>query len=544
MLTVTILPIASAEAPDAPMNLCATVLGANTIQLTWEPVDEANYYCVYQVIDNRAELIDFAYSAEFTIMELKQDTVYTYRVSANSAGGEGRASNDASATTKKLSAPQNVRAQGVSDSKIKIDWNAVSGAYGYYVYRADAEDGEYTRAAVTPLTNFDDNGLKSNETYYYKIVAYDGYTIEGTPSDPVSATTFAKPVPKAEAESSSSIKVYWKEVQGATSYNVYRSTNIQGLYAYIGYTSLLEFRDTGLDHDTTYYYKVSTNYKFSSKENIEGSLSEYTSAKTLKQIGKPTLTAEALNTREIELRWTSVEDATHYQLYKSPSEFGPFSIITEIEGTDYIDAGLTPDTEYYYYVIAWVGQNSGHPSNIAFAATPKPIGIPDVEAEALTTSSIKVTWNEITDAFDYNIYRSETEDGVYKVIGVVGKDEALEYVDTGLDHSTTYYYKVAVYNEKEMGEQSAPASATTKTPEAVIEKPTNPGNGGSQTVRNELPASEIKGFEKPIEPIDAGELREMSGAWVLQLFLLLAVMTAGILYVRARRRAKNLKQIG
>jgi hypothetical protein len=63
----------------------------------------------------------------------------------------------------------------LSSSNISVSWDSVSGASGYYVYRASNSDGLYSYFYETSNTFYTDTGLSSNTTYYYKVSAYNGY---------------------------------------------------------------------------------------------------------------------------------------------------------------------------------------------------------------------------------------------------------------------------------------------------------------------------------------------------------------------------------
>ncbi|MHB9292826.1 hypothetical protein Holit_01937 [Hollandina sp. SP2] len=74
------------------------------------------------------------------------------------------------------------------------------------------------------------------------------------------STTAVPSVPSgvtATAQSSSSIRVSWNSVSGATSYKVYRSASASGTYTLITTTTATSYTNTGLSSRTTYYYKVS-----------------------------------------------------------------------------------------------------------------------------------------------------------------------------------------------------------------------------------------------------------------------------------------------
>lgn len=66
-----------------------------------------------------------------------------------------------------LAAPGNFTATVVSDSEIDLDWDAVTGAAGYHVYRDDA------LVQSTASTAWNDTGLDPNTEYCYYVVAWE-----------------------------------------------------------------------------------------------------------------------------------------------------------------------------------------------------------------------------------------------------------------------------------------------------------------------------------------------------------------------------------
>ncbi|MBZ3936285.1 fibronectin type III domain-containing protein [Methanimicrococcus blatticola] len=517
--------------PPKPMNVDAETLSSTRIHVAWDAVIDADRYNLYRSLTENGpySLVNSNIgNTEYTDEGLTPNTEYYYRVAGVNNSGEGSWSDFARAKTYVKPV---ANAEATSVSSIQVSWYEIPDATRYQIYRSDTAYGTYTSVGevergMTPL--YLDTGLSPDTTYYYKVVA-KYYSKTGEYSDPVSATTWTPPRLdlNADALSPSEIRLTWNAVSGADDYAVYRST-YNGGYTYIAQVVTTELIDTGLTPSTVYWYRV-----------VASNDAEDTAcAKTQDDV--PYLTATEIDTQSIQLDWTSVTNADQYKVYRSLSRNGPYTEIKTVEyATTFTDMSLDHTTTYYYYVAAWDGYVEGNPSNIAFATTKTPvIGVPDVEAEALNTSSIKVTWNEITGAFDYNIYRSLTEDGTYEKIG---DTEDLEFVDKDLDHTTTYYYKVAVYTGQDMGEKSAPASATTKTPE----KPTNPGNGGSGEVKvtGKSTKTIAPGFETPVENevVQVDEVQAGAAGFVFPFFLILAVLTTGVLYVRAKKRQNKIE---
>jgi hypothetical protein len=92
----------------------------------------------------------------------------------------------------------------------------------------------------------------------------------------------------------------------------------------------------------------------------------------------------------------------------------------------------------------------------------------DVSAEALSSSSISIIWKQSSSGgtpTSYNIYRSTSATGTYSFIASTSDRS---YTNTGLNASTTYYYKVDAENSMGSSAQSSYAYATTSS-----------GSGGS-----------------------------------------------------------------
>ncbi|MEI2356295.1 InlB B-repeat-containing protein, partial [Mesobacillus zeae] len=157
--------------------------------------------------------------------------------------------------------PSSPKATSVSYNSIKISWIGVSGANGYEVDRATSSTGTYSYVGTTSSTSYTNTGLTTNKTYYYKVRTYrlvGSSKVYGNYSGVVSA----KPVPsipanlKAARYSSSSIKLTWSKVSGATGYQVYRATSKTGTYSYVKGTTSSSYINTGLTKKKTYYYKI------------------------------------------------------------------------------------------------------------------------------------------------------------------------------------------------------------------------------------------------------------------------------------------------
>ena len=290
-----------------------------------------------------------------------------------------------------------------------------------------------------------------NTTYFYRVAAYIG-SVTGMQSSSVNATT-APDMPtgvSAVAASSSSINISWNSVIGATGYRIYRSTSTS-TFTEVGTSETTSYSDTGLNASITYYYRVAAY-----NSNGTGVQSNTVNAKILPDT--PTgVTATAESSSSITVRWSSVTGTTGYRVYRSTSSTGTFSEVGISTTTSYTDNGLTGYTTYYYRVAAYNVHGTGSQSSTVNTTTvlDTPVG---VTAKAATTNSIYISWNSVSGATGYRIYRSMSSTGTFESIGT---SITTSYTNLNLTKDTTYFYKVAAYNNNGTGTQSDVVNAIT-----------------------------------------------------------------------------------
>ena len=98
---------------------------------------------------------------------------------------------------KSLNAPVGVTASdGDFDNKIIVNWNSVTDATYYNVFRSDSADGSYVEVGGNihePKTDYCDDGLVQGNSYYYKIKAFNA-ALESGLSDYDKGSTFSDSV--------------------------------------------------------------------------------------------------------------------------------------------------------------------------------------------------------------------------------------------------------------------------------------------------------------------------------------------------------------
>lgn len=158
---------------------------------------------------------------------------------------------------------------------IRINWNKVSGATGYRVYRYNGSTKKWDTVATikngSTVTYRDSKSLTPKTSYQYKVKAYtkvNGVNQWGSASKAFTASTKAVPTVKMKSSYSSTtnaIRINWDQVSGASGYRVYRynsSTKTWDSRGTVKSGTTLTFRDSSsLSAGTAYKYKVKAYVK-------------------------------------------------------------------------------------------------------------------------------------------------------------------------------------------------------------------------------------------------------------------------------------------
>ncbi|MCL1947111.1 MAG: fibronectin type III domain-containing protein [Chitinivibrionia bacterium] len=478
--------------PSAPSGVSALAQSTNSIKISWGSVSgKVNSYNIYRASssDGNYSIVKTVESVTpYTDAELSPGTHYYYKISAENDCGESEMSNVVSDVTLdcKPDAPASVSAEALSSTSIKIEWGAVNTATSYKVYRAISQGGgfyivggvvigggsgvgEYSLVeTVESGTSFTDEELSATTTYYYKISAVNTCG-EGEQSDSKSATTLDCPKPAAptnvfaETISPTSVEISWDEVNTAVGYKIYRSTSANGFYTSVGNTDGKEntsYIDEELQTATDYYYKVSAI----SDCGAEGLQSVYDFVSTDCNFvpSPPTdFTVEALSSTQIKITITgSSSGASRYVVYLSENGAnGTYrrSVTYNAYYTTFTISAMDPSTTYWVRIAVEnsCGTESARSTAVVTVTTaPCNLAAPSyptgVTASALSSRSVKISWNAANGATTYDVYRRSSTDAGTSYWTVPGgrglTATTFTDTDTNLLGSTTYSYAVHPIN--------------------------------------------------------------------------------------------------
>jgi fibronectin type 3 domain-containing protein len=299
------------------------------------------------------------------------------------------------------SAPENLTASPVNESRITLLWASTTLASNYLVKRSTHSGGPYVTVA-TPATNtFTDAGLTDGTTYYYVVTAENqAGESAASPQVPATPTISAPPAAptgvtaKADASFTLSqgsdgflpgaeVLLRWNPTREASSYTINRTPCQTG-----GYTgpcplatqlaNTTRFIDIGVvfwppdpQAGVQYTYTIQANNSFGSSANS----ASVTVTPSEKLPAAPmNLTATSRN-GTVFLQWTPpfgmlpMFFPMQFNVYRSTTPSGPYAVAAQISTANYIDTTVSTGTTYYYVVSAVKDIGEGSQS-VEVSATP------------------------------------------------------------------------------------------------------------------------------------------------------------------------------
>ena len=241
--------------------------------------------------------------------------------------------------------------------------------------------------------------------------------------------------------------IKWAAVAGASKYEVYRSGSKDGTYTLLGTTTATNYTDNKANAGYIYYYKAKAVNANSIKSDYSATVAA--TCHCARPVVKPDY---LISTGKPYIKWTAVAGASQYEVYRSGSKDGTYTLLGTTTAANYTDSKANAGYTYYYKVKAVSKVSSGANSyySVVIGATCH-CARPSVK---ITTSngSPRLTWNAVSGASQYEVYRATSKNGSYTKMFTTSN---LSYTNTSAKAGTTYYYKVKAVSKVKSTANSA-----------------------------------------------------------------------------------------
>lgn len=254
------------------------------------------------------------------------------------------------------------------------------------------------------------------------------------------------------------IKITWEGVENAKGYRIYRKTGNSSwkLLEEITGKDVESYIDTSAVTNTTYTYTVRSFLMDSGKKVLSKYDKTGVSAKAI--LDKSEIISITNQTPgKLTINWKKTSGANGYRIYRINDD-GSYKYVTQINngGTlSYTESGLNIGQSYIYKVRAYRTVNKEkvygrYSEAIKAECSIDYPAVPEAPVLSRTTSysynKIKVTWNAVSSAEGYRVYR-KTSGGSWKSLKTLSGSKTSSYIDATAITGTTYFYTVRAYRK-------------------------------------------------------------------------------------------------
>ncbi|MCX7920966.1 MAG: S-layer homology domain-containing protein [Clostridia bacterium] len=447
----------------APISLTVTPASSEGMSITWAYPESKGYETAIERRMNGSTAWETIATVpagvnSYSDTSLKANTLYYYRIksvySSNIHSSTYPYDSSGRGAYTLLKEPTALNGYAASPTQIFLTWDDNSDETSFIVERKSRTQQNFTPIAYVSANTVSllDWGLTPNTEYVYRLKAmtsnnasqYSGeITISSTyMEDPINFT--------ATATSNSEIELQWADKSNAeTGYEIWRKVGTGGSwenYALVG-ADVTGFKDKNLSADTLYSYKVRG---YVAHSNIYSKFTREISAWTIPLKSPTDVQLTVLSTSQVKLNWTDNSSSeSGFKVERKTGLDGEWKEIASLSAntTEYIDKGLTANTEYYYRIKVF---DNAYYNSIAYSSeVDVVIGLPaapaDLRAEAVSSSQIRLVWSDkANNELGFKIERQKY--GLnYKEIAQVSAN-VTTYLDSGLTPGT-YYYRITAFNK-------------------------------------------------------------------------------------------------
>ena len=398
---------------------------ANGVSVKWTEVDGAESYRIYRKVSGGSwELLDKGVT-ELSYTDTTAESGVTYYYSVRAFCDGKLSAYHSSVQIIRLDQPKITAANNASG--IQTDWNEVTGAESYSVYRR-VPKGKWVFLANVTGTTYTDKTAEEDTSYQYGVRAQNGDTLSSI-NYRVSIQRLAKPDVKV-SNVYAGVSVKWTEVDGAETYRVYHKLPGGSWERLKKGLTELSYTDTTAESGVTYQYAVRAY-------NSTGG-SGYVSSSRIMRLLQPEATVSNIP-GGVRIKWNEIAEAESYNVYRKIGS-GSWKLLSNETDTTYLDTTAESGTSYTYTVLA---KNGSTLSSNKYRARILRLDAPTA-AVSNGNTGVSVKWDAVEGAESYKVSR-KVPDGSWKTIATGITD--LKYTDTTAKSGVTYHYIVRAYGD-------------------------------------------------------------------------------------------------
>ncbi len=449
--------------PDKINSLSVRRKTESTVTLTWSAANNADSYEIWYSQSEDGPFLQAGTAGRnehsFTHAGLEGGETYYYKVYPVRGGETDEAYASPVVRVKTKPAVPVLTVSDVGSYSAKISWDPLTNCvryraeYGtsskYYYREFDKDTNEFRLERLSPGVD-----------YFIRLACYTkdetGKEVLGEYCEDVTFKTNSARGPavanlRAEAISTSIIKLTWDEPDEAWAYGVEMSTNgkdyVKGPQDFGGDYYYYQ----NLSANTRYYFRVNAiykkfNYDTGAYEDDVVTSAAVTSYTQLSPVDGVTVSADS-ERGVINISWSALSGASYFSIYrkgKGDNDYVPLAIVSASGQLRYTDDAVIPGTMYYYKVYGCrTNELTDTQGGVRYYYT---ITLPlqkvtDLTVSDITTDSATLTWSAVNGAEGYTVELYDPALEQWVTEGQAPPDD-LTCTITGL--SPGVYYKAVV----------------------------------------------------------------------------------------------------